>query len=178
MRSFLEYSIYSKLFQVRCNILQLLIEISHNHNPCIRVLFKDAVFNHIVYISQCLLSICCMVGFNITIDYVNGFNSRLYNGLPCDITAKGLDIFCLMAFPNACPTPSKWFVHCLTVIVLLQQHVSCQFCFLDSNNVNKLYILPIKPFPQILLLLLRLHTSNIQASYLQGSSQLGLSSSH
>ena len=141
-------------------------------------MFKDAVSYHIVDISQCLLPVCCMISFNITINYVNRFNSRLYYGLPCDITAKGLDIFCLMAFPNACPTPSKRFVHCLTVKVFIQKHVLCQFSFLNSNNVNKFHIFPFQPLPQILLLLLRLHTSNIQASYLQGSTQLGLRSSH
>ena len=177
MSSF-EYSIDSKLLQILCNIFQLLIKIFHNHYPCTLVLFKDAVSYHIVDISQCLLPVCCMISFNITINYVNRFNSRLYNGLPSDITAKGLDIFCLMAFTNACPTPSKWFVHCLTVKVFIQKHVLCQFSFLNSNNVNRFHIFSFQPLPQILLLLLRLHTSNIQASYLQGSTQLGLSSSH
>ena len=121
---------YSKLFEILLNAIQLLVKISHYHNLCIGILLQDTVLDHIIDVSQSLFSVCSVIRFHIAVYYVDWFIPGLYYRLPSYVTAKGFDVFDLMASLDAGPTSCERFMHSLAVVVFSQCHILIKFSLL------------------------------------------------
>ena len=71
-----------------------------------------------------------MIRFHIAVYYVDMLSPGLYYRLPSNVTAKGFDVFDLMASLDACPTSSERFMHRLAVVVFSYCQVFVKFSFL------------------------------------------------
>ena len=136
MCSSFKHTIDSKLLEILLDTFQLLVKISLNLH--IGILPKDIIFYHIVNVSQSFLPICSVIRFHIAVYYVDRFNPGLYYCLPSNVTAKGLDVFDLMASLDACPTSSERFMHSLAVMVFSQCQVFVKLSFLETHNIHLL----------------------------------------